>query len=150
MEEEDEEEEDDDDDRIIVGDDRLERVIDEIVQEIIPKSPSPTPPPIESDSDLSIEMGDGKNGKVKFEPTPPPYESNDMDGVEETYSDDVIIEPPKPDMMEEITPTPPEVESTPEPQALPVTAFKFHPYVLPPPEPLSQNQSNSLFKKKTD
>ena len=56
------------------------------------------------------------------------------------------VELPKPDMMEEITPTPPEVESTPEPQALPVTAFKFHPYVLPSPEPLSQNQSNSFIK----
>src|SRR5436305_15216914 len=87
-----------------------------------------------------------ENTKINFEPIPPPYEANDMEDVEDIYSDDVVVEPPKPDMMEEITPTPPEVESTPEPQALPVTAFKFHPYVLPPPEPLSQNQSNSFIK----
>ncbi|RIA86530.1 Symplekin tight junction protein C terminal-domain-containing protein [Glomus cerebriforme] len=130
-EEEEEEEEDDDEKVMIVESESLERVIDEIVQDI----------PIESDSDLSVDLD---NRKVKFEPTPPPYEVNDMD-IEDIYSDDVVAEPPKPDMMEEITPTPP-IESTPEPQALPVPAFKFQPYALPPPESLSQEQSNSFIK----
>ncbi|RGB39636.1 Symplekin tight junction protein C terminal-domain-containing protein [Rhizophagus diaphanus] len=133
---EEEEEEDDDEydtgDAIIVEDDRLERVINEIVQEI----------PLDSDSDLSVEMEDKK---FKYEPTSPPYEVNDMD-IEDVYNDDIAAEPLKSDMMEDITPTPPEVESTPEPQVVSIPAFKFQPYALPPPESLSHDQSNSFIK----
>ncbi|GES80155.1 hypothetical protein RCL_jg23105.t1 [Rhizophagus clarus] len=138
LEEEEEEEEDDDDDEyeggdaIIVEDERLERVINEIVQEI----------PLDSDSDLSVEMEDKK---YKYEPTSPPYEVNDMD-IEDVYNDDNATEPPKPDMMEDVTPTPPEIESIPEPQVVSIPAFKFQPYALPPPESLSQDQSNSFIK----
>ncbi|CAG8519141.1 618_t:CDS:10, partial [Funneliformis mosseae] len=106
----------------------------EIVQGIVPNSP--TPPSVESDSDLSMEM---EVDKTKIEPIPPPFE-------EDVYSDDVVVDLPKPDMMEEITPTPPEVESTPEPQTLPVPTFKFQPYALPPPETLSQEHSISFIK----
>ncbi|CAI2163071.1 11321_t:CDS:10 [Funneliformis geosporum] len=119
---------------MIVEKDRLEKVIEEIVQEIVPNSP--TPPSVESDSDLSMEM---EVDKTKIEPIPPPYE-------EDVYSDDIVVEPPKPDLMEDITPSPPEVESTPEPQTLPVPTFKFQPYALPPPETLSSEHSISFIK----
>jgi hypothetical protein len=55
----------DDYEKIISRDDELERVIDEIVQEIVPKPSSPTPP-IESDSDLSIKWVMEKVEKINL------------------------------------------------------------------------------------